>query len=98
VVTSHDIIDYEPIFAIRAFFTAKRVQNPLFLQTPEYRIDTPLAQNLAKTLYDMSRLGLSGFEPLARLPAEPLPMGVGLSGAPPDAYENLGILWPMVPR
>ena len=28
----------------------------------------------------------------------PLPMAIGLSGLPPEAYENVGVLWPMVPR
>jgi hypothetical protein len=95
VVVSHDISDYEPIFAIPRFLTANGVKNPMYLVTPLYRTDTPLTADLARTLYGVSQFGYSGYAPLDRLPASPIPFAVGLSGPPPTGYENVGSLWPM---
>jgi hypothetical protein len=95
VVVSHDIWDYEPIFAIPRFLTAKSVVNPLFLATPIYRTDTALTEALAGTVLDTSRRGLAGYRPFHELSPTPPPIAIGLSGTPPPQYEDAGSLWPM---
>jgi len=95
VVVSHDISDYEPIFAVPRFLVANGLKNPMYLVTPLYRTDTPLNAALADTLYGASRFGYAGYAPLDRLPPMPAPFAIGLSGRPPARYEDVGSLWPM---
>jgi hypothetical protein len=95
LVVSHDIGDYEPIFAIPRFFAAMRVTNPLFLAIPVYRTDTAWTEVLARTLRDAALFGAAGYRPFEELPETVLPLAIGLSGAPPPPYEDVGSLWPM---
>ncbi len=95
VVVSHDIWDFEPIFAIPPFLTARGVKNPLYLLTPIYRSDTPWTRALVPRLYGLSEGGGGGYARLDALPPTPTPFAIGLSGPPPAGYEDVGRLWPM---
>jgi hypothetical protein len=104
VITPYDILsDFEPIFSVQRFMSAKGVTNPMYLSLGLVTATDSdrQSQDLLRQLKDVSQAGGKGFQPIGSLPGKlppgTKPFGIAMSGyVNVNSYSDAGILWPIL--
>lgn len=96
VITSHDPMDFEPVWSLSRFLDAHGIRNTrfLYLVWDEQRASaTPLARRLAEDLRKRSEHGDIDHEPIGRFQPDRPCLSVGLSGEPLATCVSFGRLY-----
>lgn len=100
ILSSHSVLDYEPVYSTQRFVMASGLTNPIALKLNGYSSENfskdseRLAFMLAGSLEKIQHSGEGGFVPLRSADAVVECFSMGMSGPPLTRCKSGNIIWP----